>query len=509
MADSSTPPARTGAATDSETAKKLAARDRAVAIRVKLIAPMGNRCIIEHRANSSLVNLGIDLCHCFGRANSFDDEMMMAIEFRWGLECGSLSLDSRWNCFPMSSHFHRMYDGGVWGMVPSLKTLKAYEDATREDLQNEEEDRVERNVISRSTKLRDVMQADSDKIRLDIDPVDGADRYHVYSLLAFNPEMAKTVILRYHKDIPLRKSDVTLYTYPFHPKKGQSLQIKSHLHPKFVILSLGQQLAKEDHITDILRAQSHVTPAFDKHLEIVEYLYGKWTKELTKEQRDDTIFPKFIPTPVAKSKYDREGPSYHPRAKSGMSGDPGSRPRTRSVSRREFARTPSPMGNIPRVSPDVEDGQADGEKTDGECDEGSDVEWEEDDHHVEQQGEDEGDDDVEEQGEEEGDDDVEEQEQEEVGAPFPEGGNANDADYQAASSPIQLEKAGKVRAWGQGIKRDASFMMSSSSNSESPPFPSSPTGPIESVGHAEVPVIEDSSRRGRSPAKKKVRSSAN
>ncbi|PPQ99639.1 hypothetical protein CVT24_005217 [Panaeolus cyanescens] len=504
MADSSTPPARTGAATDSATAKKLAARDRAVAIRVAAIAPLRNSCIIEHRANSSLVSLGIELCHCFARANSFNDERMMSIEFRWGMECGSLSLDSRWNCVHMGSHLHKMFDGGLWCMVPSLETLEAYDTATNEDLESEAKALHERNEVTRGKKLMEVMKAHD--IRIDID---AAPKYHVYSLLAFNKEMAKTPIIRYKKEIPRKKADISIHTFPYHQRNRKNLQITSHLHPKFVILSLGQQLAKEDHITATIRAQAHVSPAFDQHLKLVTSLYTRWTKKLTKEQRDDTIFPKFIPTPVAQSKYDREGPSYHPRAKSGMSDDPGSRPRTRSVSRRELGRTPSPMGNIPRVSPEVEDGQEDGEKTDGECDEGSDVEWEEDDHHVEQQGEDEGDDDVEEQGEEEGDDDVEEQEQEEVGAPFPEGGNANDADYEAASSPIQLEKAGKVRAWGQGIKRDASFMMSNSSDSKSPPFPSSPTGPIESVGHAEVAVIEDSSRRGRSPAKKKVRSSAN
>ncbi|PPQ76978.1 hypothetical protein CVT24_009484 [Panaeolus cyanescens] len=502
MADSSTPPARTGAATDSATAKKLAARDRAVAIRVKAVAPKGSSCIILHRSNSTLMNVGIQLCHCFGRANSFNDILMRSIEFRWGMDHGSLSLDSRWNCIFIVSDFHAMFDNGAWCLVPSIATLRSYESATTNDI-NDEQAHRNRGALFRGKELMSVMQKNN--ILLDGDET--APKYHVYTLLALNPEMELTPILRYNQPIPRKQSDFTLYTFPFKDDDDQCLQIKSHLHPKFVILSLGKQLTTEGRIPEEFRKQKHVEDLND-NLDLVKSIYKKWTKELDDAQlNDDTHFPRFIPTPVAKSKYDREGPSYRPPDKSRMRAGPGSGPRTRSVSRRERGRTPSPMGNIPRVSADDVDGQADGEKTDGECDAGSDEEGEDDDDDdIEEQGGEEGDHHVEEQGPGEGDRHLEEQE--EVGSPFPEIGNADNADYEAASSDIEVEQNVDVSAWGQGIKRDASQMASSPSKSPLP-FPSSPTGYIESVRNADVPAIEGSSRRGRSPAKKKVRDSAN
>ncbi|PPQ99648.1 hypothetical protein CVT24_005226 [Panaeolus cyanescens] len=496
LQNDSSPRGRPDAATDSATARKLAARNRLVAVRVKAISPKGSRCVLEHRANSRLVGVGIELCHCFARANAFDDILMRSIEFRWGMERGSLSLDSRWNCIFMGSDFHAMFDKGLWGLVPSMDTLERYDLATQKDIQDEEPAIEGGENVTRSKRLMSVMEEDD----IDVNLPEHKGKSHVYTLLAFHRAMRKTPIDRHLKKFPVLDSDFTRYTFPFLPSEGEHLQIRSHIHPKFVILSLGQQLAKPKRITKAMKKRDHVLP-FTEHLDMVQKLYEAWTAKLNRAQLDDSVFPAFIPTPVAQAKYDKEGPSYRLPSKFKGSGAPDRRPRTRSVSRREQqqeARAASPLGRIQRVPPDSPEGQAEDESTDVEC-ALSDSE------------------DDEEESEEEEEEESEQEEEQEVLVEGEEGNEMIDGEAVDEENDDGAGDSPSVKK--RGTKREAP-------ESASPDPPSSPMGRLASMRSASVMQngiagpstltdystilmdLDEGSSRGRPSMRKKMRNSA-
>lgn len=87
------------------------------------------------------------------------------------------------------------------------------------------------------------------------------------------------------------RSDNDPFVYPF---DDPIIRVNSHLHPKFVILSLGEHLDHCDRIPEALRQQAHVQQ-YSEELRLVGVLYERWTTRLTPEQEGDPDFVKFIP----------------------------------------------------------------------------------------------------------------------------------------------------------------------------------------------------------------------
>ncbi|PPQ66908.1 hypothetical protein CVT24_008523 [Panaeolus cyanescens] len=228
---------------------KLASRSLKVNARVKSTSPTEDRCIVENTPNSD----GIELCHVFGRANSLNDDLMSSIEYHWLLDKNGLGLDTRRNCFFAGSHFHARYDNGKWCLMPDEETVEELFTATsisREDLRK---------------KL---------------------DEYHemdcfTYTFVAIHEQMASKAISWQKKDIVRSKRDLDVYVYPF--DFPRTLQIRSHLYPEFVILSIGQHF-KEKHITDLSLQKGHLRDYLGR-FKSIKKLYQMWTTLLTPAEK--------------------------------------------------------------------------------------------------------------------------------------------------------------------------------------------------------------------------------
>ncbi|PPR01845.1 hypothetical protein CVT24_001733 [Panaeolus cyanescens] len=243
--------------------------------RVAAIAPLQTRCIIEQRGYPNRLNSGIHLCHTFGRAHSTNDDLMESIEYHWGMQKGSLNLDTRHNCFYCGSDLHAMHDDDYWCLVPAEEVVERYLEAMKADGGHH------------GAKLRAAIELD------EINPQKSPGKYHTYTLIPFNTTMANTVIQRYHKVEPTQPSDITNYFFPFN--SPEFIHVQSHLHPKFVILNLGRLLADPDNeemVSDI-RSQGYMK-RFQKTLKDVETLYTKWTFKLDVVQKMDPDFKPFI-----------------------------------------------------------------------------------------------------------------------------------------------------------------------------------------------------------------------
>ncbi|PPR04142.1 hypothetical protein CVT24_010692 [Panaeolus cyanescens] len=241
---------------------KLAKRSVLVVRRVTFTAPSGNRCMVTNQANSrfTIAKTGIQLCHAFGRANSLEDERMRSVEFTWGMTRNSVNLDSRYNCFYCTSNFHIMHDNGYWCIMPDLDLVQRYYDAMRRD------------DGGHGVELAKEIQKDDKKI-------------HEYTLVAFITDMESTDIDVY-VDKSLRGEGPKKITYEF---PFQNLpKIRSHLHPKFVLLNVGAVLEKP-HITAAVMDQDHLAPYSDA-FGLIQRMYRVCWKEISAVKDMDPAF---------------------------------------------------------------------------------------------------------------------------------------------------------------------------------------------------------------------------
>lgn len=80
----------------------------------------------------------------------------------------------------------------------------------------------------------------------------------------------------------------------YFPFGNPFLEVQSHLHPKFVILSLGRHLKHSTRISKEAREQEHVQN-FGEELELVEKLHRRWTAKLTCDQENSKLFLTLAP----------------------------------------------------------------------------------------------------------------------------------------------------------------------------------------------------------------------
>ncbi|KAF9037550.1 hypothetical protein BJ165DRAFT_1501784 [Panaeolus papilionaceus] len=342
---------------------KLLPRDHHVKARVADIAPGNCRCLIENRGNREKPTVGIQLCHTFARSMSLKIDTMTSIEYYWGMKRGSLNLDSGSNCFYAVSDLHAMFDNGLWGLLPEMKILKKYEAAIDRDRTVDDEDR--------GVHIRLAFEEDQVK------PVDGHPNfYHTYTFLAFNRSMEDRDIHVYTWDSNGRRIRKRERRYPFNKPL---LKVQSHLHPKFVILSMGQQLRDGKHITEKHLQQQHVQQ-FSNELDLVKKLHKHWTKPLTLDQEESEHFPSFdsedVDTKASRTSHDSK--TYRPSGSTTGAAVRKPRLATRRSSRqlevqlkkarqreeRLRNRSPSPQGRIAVV--DKEKGEADGNMSESE-----------------------------------------------------------------------------------------------------------------------------------------------
>ncbi|PPQ74141.1 hypothetical protein CVT24_012834 [Panaeolus cyanescens] len=238
---------------------KLAGRSTIVNQRVKAVSPTSDRCMVLNRENGG--GVAIDLCHSFGRGSSSKDDFMTNLEYRWGMTRNSLNLDTRYNCFFCDGVLHTMYDNGSWCLLPCIEVLQRYRDAMRRDNRKYGE------------HLAREMQRDDKMV-------------HTYTFVAVNSRMRLTPLLVHNPEELDQEGNPTFttYTFPFDIPK-----IRSHLHPKFVILSLGYQILRTSHMPPSVLEQGRLDD-YQHHFDLIQELVASWWKQATVAMKRD---PKF------------------------------------------------------------------------------------------------------------------------------------------------------------------------------------------------------------------------
>ncbi|PPR01844.1 hypothetical protein CVT24_001732 [Panaeolus cyanescens] len=257
--------ATTGSGKDVELTNRKTDVDR----RVQAIALTGNKCLIEHRANSESSHMSIQLCHIFGRANSLNNRLMTSIEYFWGLKKYSLNLDSRYNCMYAGNDLHGMFDHGGWCLIPEKQILLDYQEATNAD------------GFHHGKTLYKAMHPEPKKLKDTDEDESKDDNHYTYKLVPLDSEMKKTLIHRFHVEVPTDPSHFTTYFYPFNDLPP----IRSHIHPKFVIISLGKLMGNPYRFL----SDNRLAP-YHEHLTIINALWTKWSKELRPSQEYDDEF---------------------------------------------------------------------------------------------------------------------------------------------------------------------------------------------------------------------------
>ncbi|PPR07172.1 hypothetical protein CVT24_010725 [Panaeolus cyanescens] len=242
---------------------KLVRRSVLIGKRVQITAPSSNRCIVTNRRNPGGVS--IHVCHAFGRALSLNDDIMSSVEYNWGMIVNTLNLDTRYNCFFCDSVFHAMFDNGSWCLMPERRVLTRYESAMMKD------------GPQHGAILAAEMSKDDDKV-------------HKYTLVCLNPTRLKNTPIHLcdNKKLDRDGSQTTKkLAFPF----TDLPKIRSHLHPKFVILSLGYQLLRTKHIPASALDQPHLAQ-YDVDFTAVTSLADRWLQKLTDKEKSDPEFNK-------------------------------------------------------------------------------------------------------------------------------------------------------------------------------------------------------------------------
>ncbi|PPR01843.1 hypothetical protein CVT24_001731 [Panaeolus cyanescens] len=244
---------------------KLAKRSKFVDLRVQAAAPCGSNCVVLNQENTRIAKTGIQLCHSFGRANSLEDDFMKSVEFAWGMTQNSLNLDSRHNCFYCVNHFHKMYDGGLWCFMPDIEVVKRYHAA------------MVRDNDDHGSELAKEILNDKDKI-------------HSYTLVPIlELDMKKIQIHVYNNEL-VQGPLTTAYEFPY----DKLPKIRSHLHPKFVILSIGFQLTKTTNIPENYLEQAHLKSYVDA-FKLIQELGSNWWRPLDPKKNFHPAFASKIP----------------------------------------------------------------------------------------------------------------------------------------------------------------------------------------------------------------------
>lgn len=136
-----------------------------------------------------------------------------------------------------------------------------------------------------------------------INPKADQGLHHDYSLVPLNPEMNQVVIHQQAENVitPTAATDFTLSFFPFSPS---TFKIRSHLHPKFAILSHG-------HFLRLVTPEDKLEPHMIPHATLVEQalqLYNFW---VTAADGEDPSFRATLPPRKTKvAKMQEEDKSY-------------------------------------------------------------------------------------------------------------------------------------------------------------------------------------------------------
>ncbi|KAK7679482.1 hypothetical protein QCA50_017536 [Cerrena zonata] len=171
------------------------------------------RCLIENVSPFRAV----DYVHCYARKHKTEENLLTTLEWHWGMKYTHLNLDTRYNIFRAGASLHRMLDGDQWMLVPAEPDV----------------------ITAFLNSLEKYRNRKWIPVRAKFPQFEPHTQFE-YQFIPISKRMEEITISRQNSDkTPKQPSDVTVHIYPF-----TTISVKSHLHPKFVILEAGRKMHK-------------------------------------------------------------------------------------------------------------------------------------------------------------------------------------------------------------------------------------------------------------------------
>ncbi|KAF8992489.1 hypothetical protein BDQ17DRAFT_1432339 [Cyathus striatus] len=210
--------------------------------------PNKGRCLVENCSSTR----SIEHCHVIPRKFWKLDTVLDSLEWNWNLKKGDLNLDTRYNIFCAGSSVHKMFDKHRWILLPDQWVVDAYE-----------------------RHISDPKGCE----RCDFPTFEDANDFE-YKIIPIH-EMEEVAFTRQKTNFstPLGPESFTIYTYPFEtfPK------VNSHIHPKFVIVSIGDLLESHPDITEDITVKYPI-------LGRISDIYNAWVDDVPDDANQDKTY---------------------------------------------------------------------------------------------------------------------------------------------------------------------------------------------------------------------------
>ncbi|GJJ11845.1 hypothetical protein Clacol_006083 [Clathrus columnatus] len=225
------------------------------------------RCLVENTVEENAVSYVL----CLSRR--LEPRRVDALEFAWGMQCGTLNLNTRMNVFSLSPNFKKYWERFKWFLLPEDDIIRRLYDAAIND-----------------REFPDIGE--------------GPYNYHfvAHSDMKFVPIHRQTVFPD-PKTEELKPDHFMFSTYPF-----ENLgTLTCHLHPKFVVCRIGWMVAKAD--ATFLSQYADAHPSLLQPITMILRICNKWTRLLDKKDSKHLSFfqNKIDPDDIISENWTRTG----------------------------------------------------------------------------------------------------------------------------------------------------------------------------------------------------------
>ncbi|PPQ72837.1 hypothetical protein CVT24_012883 [Panaeolus cyanescens] len=199
--------------------------------RAQAVDPNKRRCLIQNSSKSGAIVTG----HVFdGDLASAKPSLIDSLEWMWRMKRGTMNLDTRRNIFFVDATMYSLYRSKNWVLLPRKEDVLSFYDEW---------------IMARQRETFADLEADT----------------YIYTFLPLQ-NMDDIYITRQEND-----GSVAIHEFPFEDFPV----IKSHIHPRFAILHLGETISRD--LTPDARAQ-----LFDQYpyLRDVQHLFRVWTMSI-------------------------------------------------------------------------------------------------------------------------------------------------------------------------------------------------------------------------------------
>ncbi|KAF8151610.1 hypothetical protein B0H34DRAFT_810645 [Crassisporium funariophilum] len=199
------------------------------------------RCIILNTP----AEYGVQYAHLMPREAS--QELLSRLEYSWGRKFGSLNVDGPHNVMRLEITLHRMFNNGMWMLLPEERIIDAYLNRHKRPDQEFEE------LVKEET--------------------------YKYTFVP-GRKMTAFVMSRYKEPMQCTQqagpNDFLLYRYPF----DDFPIITSHVHPRYVICNIGLKTLSAQTFPDFFSHESTISTHNKRMIEKASQVFRKWTEDI-------------------------------------------------------------------------------------------------------------------------------------------------------------------------------------------------------------------------------------